>query len=569
MQKSTEQRTFDEAIQEFLKLYDHENTILVNKETVKKYRNLYENYHKVNPNLVTNWTESEERDFMLPTKKMEQTSSVIEAPVLYNIQPRFAQVDALYELETAREEGFDKALIIMATGLGKTYLAAFFAQHFSRVLFVAHREEILYQAQASFQNVYRDKTTGIYNGTVKEQDADFVFASIYTLNQKRHLHKFDSHEFDLVVIDEFHHASANSYKQVLTYFHPQFLLGITATPYRNDNRDIFSLCDGKVAYKMDFLEAIQHKWLSPFRYYGVYDDTDYTKIRRIGTQYDQDELAIAQNRKELYEKILQAWREHKQTRTLVFCSSVRQAEALHSFFNQNNHPTISLHSQTTNISRGEAIRQLEDGEIEAIFTVDLFNEGVDIPAVDTLLFVRSTESLTVFTQQVGRGLRLHEGKKHCVIIDLIGNYRNADVKMSLFQLPPENEKKVSLQDPVVPGECEVNFEVQVIDLLEEMVRKKMSRQDMLKANYQTVKEELGRRPTYVEVYQMGTVQYEMYRQEWRSYVGFLNWAGELSETEKNVYETYRAWLEEVEKTGMSKSYKMVLLQAMLERGSSK
>ncbi|UOY94599.1 DEAD/DEAH box helicase family protein [Ectobacillus sp. JY-23] len=566
MQKSVEPSTFDEAIEEFSKLFHHENTVVVNTETVRLYREQYDAYHAKQGDFVRSWTEAEELDFMLPAEQQPTQEMVTDHRLPYAISPRFAQVEALQELETALEEGYDKALVVMATGLGKTYLAAFFARHFRRVLFVAHREEILYQAQQSFHNVHHEKTTGIYCGRVKEPDADFVFASVATLNQKRHLMQFDPQAFDLVVIDEFHHAAASSYQSILRHFEPRFLLGITATPYRNDNRDIFALCDGKVAYKIDFIEAIQQKWLAPFHYYGVYDDTDYTKIRWVGTKYDQDELAAAQNRRELYEKTLEAWRKHKQTRTIVFCSSVRQAEALNAFFQENGHKTIALHANTKDISRPDAIRQLGDGELEAIFTVDLFNEGTDIPAVDTLLFVRPTESLTVFTQQVGRGLRLHEGKDYCVIIDLIGNYRNADVKMSLFQVDMPSQKGQHPAETVVPDGCEIHFETQAIDLLAEMAKKKMPRRELLRDNYFTVKTDLGRRPSYLELYQHGAVAYEMYRQEFKSYVGFLEWAEELTLEEREAFELYRPWLEEIEKTGMTKSYKMVVLSAMLERG---
>ncbi|WP_034670763.1 hypothetical protein [Ectobacillus panaciterrae] len=163
---------------------------------------------------------------------------------------------------------------------------------------------------------------------------------------------------------------------------------------------------------------------------------------------------------------------------------------------------------------------------------------------------------------------MHQGKGNCVIIDLIGNYRNADVKMSLFQVPVEDAGS-SIRKPIAPEGCEVNFEVAVIDLLEEMARKKMPRRDALQANYVSVKEDLGRRPSYLEVYQNGTANYEMYRQEFRSYIGFLDWADELNEQEKQAYELYRTWLEEAEKTSMSKSYKMVVLQAMLERGADR
>ena len=229
---------------------------------------------------------------------------------------------------------------------------------------------------------------------------------------------------------------------MLDYFKPKFLLGITATPDRNDNKDVYAICKGNVAYRIDFLEAIQRQWLAPFNYVGVYDDTDYSQLTWLGTRYAEDDLLKVQLREEMAEKILEAWNRYKQTRTLVFCSSIQQAIFLSDYFNKQGYKTVSLHSKQVNISRNKAIKMLEKGEIDAIFTVDLFNEGVDIPSVDTLLFVRPTESLTVFTQQIGRGLRLHDRiKKNCVIIDLIGNYRNADIKLSLFDTNPEDKKK--------------------------------------------------------------------------------------------------------------------------------
>ena len=329
----------------------------------------------------------------------------------------------------------------MATGLGKTYLAGFFAQKFKRILFIAHREEILYQAKRSFGQIMPDRSGGIYNGKRKDAEAETIFASVSTLSMKQHLEVFQPDTFDLIIIDEFHHAAATTYQRVLDYFKPQFLLGITATPDRNDNKDVYAICNGNVAYRIDFLEAIQRQWLAPFKYVGVYDDTDYSQLTWLGTRYAEEDLLKVQLREEMAENILQAWKDHKQTRTLVFCSSIRQAVFLSGYFNKQGYKTVSLHSKQVDISRAKAISMLEKGELDAIFTVDLFNEGVDIPAVDTLLFVRPTESLTVFTQQVGRGLRLHPDKEACVIIDLIGNYRNADIKLSVFDTNPEAKKK--------------------------------------------------------------------------------------------------------------------------------
>ena len=166
----------------------------------------------------------------------------------------------------------------------------------------------------------------------RKQTADCLFASIYTLSLDQHLKIFQPNEFDLIIIDEFHHAAANSYQRVLDFFQPEFLLGITATPERNDNKDVYSICDGNVAYRIDFLEAIQHEWLAPFHYYGVYDETDYSQLTWLGTRYDEEELLQAQVKDEMADKILSAWEKYKKTRTIVFCSSIQTGSLLIKLF---------------------------------------------------------------------------------------------------------------------------------------------------------------------------------------------------------------------------------------------
>jgi superfamily II DNA or RNA helicase/HKD family nuclease len=562
---------FEEGTEEFIRLFLHDQTISLNKETLKHYEKDYTEFHRSHPNLARQWPKQEEIDMMLPTEPEEEPASQIAEPntPYGNVQPRFAQIDALEELEKTVDDGYKKAMVVMATGLGKTYLAAFFAKRFQRVLFVAHREEILKQAANSFKMVIPESSSGIYNAKQKEGNADFVFASVFTLSMDKHLHQFSKDQFDLIIIDEFHHAAADTYQRVLDYFEPQFLLGITATPDRNDNRDVYAICDGNLAYRIDFLQAIQQKWLSPFSYYGVYDDTDYSQIRWLGTRYDEEELLQIQLRESMAEKIIEAWKQHKQTKTLVFCSSIRQAEFLSTYFNDQGYNTVDLTSKQKNISRQQAILMLENGSLDAIFTVDLFNEGVDIPAVDTLLFVRPTESLTVFTQQIGRGLRLHENKQQCVIIDLIGNYRNADVKLSLFDQSSNSKKSKKKKEiiPTIPESCKLQLETNVINLLDEMARKQQPRKQQLLSAYWQVKEELGRRPTYKELHLRGRMSAKPYYDEWKSYHAFLYWAEELTSDEEEVFLKYENWLKEVEKTGMQKSYKMVVLKAMLDKGS--
>lgn len=559
---------FDQAQSTFMEMFYDERTQSVNPESIKQYEAEYAAYHQTHPNLAKHWSESEETGTMFESEDGAETTRELKEQV-YNhaLQPRPVQIEALQQLTQTRSEGYDKALVVMATGLGKTFLAAMFATEFRIVLFIAHREEILFQAKRAFETVMPNRSCGVYNGQEKNGKADFIFASIFTLGMKQHRLRFSPKDFDLIIVDEFHHAAAKSYQNVIDYFRPEFLLGITATPDRADGSDVYAICDGNVAYRIDFIEAIQRGWLAPFRYIGVYDETDYSQIRWLGSRYDDQELLAAQLKESLAHHIYKAWTEHRKSRTLAFCSSIAQASFLADYFQKQGVHCISLHSKVVGSSRSEAIRRLSDGELAVIFTVDLFNEGVDIPSVDTLLFVRPTESLTIFTQQIGRGLRIHDGKENCTIIDLIGNYRNADVKLRLFDVAQSAELGASTVVPVVPDNCFIDLDTQVINLLQELRKKRQPRKEALRESYIKVKQDLGRRPTYEELHLYGVADSRGYKQESGSLFGFLEWAGELDPNETETYKRYEAWFKELESTGMTKSYKMVLLLAMLERGA--
>ena len=567
MNAKAEPYTFQVALDKFMHNFQHESTLPLNEHTIALYEEEYKSAHRSNPELIRKITEMEEAE--VPSTDVIVDAEEPRSDTPTRIQPRQAQELALEALERTLEEEYDKAMVVMATGLGKTYLAGFFAQKYPRVLFIAHREEILKQARRSFENILPDRTIGIYNGAEKDGDADCVFASIYTLGMKRHRESFARDRFDLIVVDEFHHAAAASYQSVINYFKPKFLLGITATPDRMDGKDVYAICDGNVAYQIHFLEAIRRGWLAPFHYYGVYDETDYSQIRWLGSHYDEEQLAAAQLRTSQAEQIYRAWQRHKQTRTIGFCSSIRQANFLASYFVEAGVAAIALHSGTVGIRREEAVRRLAEGSLGVIFTVDLFNEGVDIPAVDTLLFVRPTESLTVFTQQIGRGLRLSERKSHCTVIDLIGNYRNADVKLQLFAEPTEGDGKKASAIPAAPAGCVLELETAVVNLLEELSRKRMPLRDRLHRAFLDLRNELGRIPTYLELHLHGREDSKGYAQTFGSYASFLSWAGCLTAEEQAAYEANETWLRDVEKTAMAKSYKMVVLLYMLERGAER
>ncbi|WP_106589686.1 DEAD/DEAH box helicase family protein [Salsuginibacillus halophilus] len=563
--------TFAEAMEKFRHIFHAEQTVPLNPETLALYRKAYEKFQQKNPAFATSMSEAEERQRMLPGTDAD-VEQLAESKASYEtaggpLTPRPAQQEALDALETTVAEEYNKAMVVMATGLGKTYLSAFFAQGYKRVLFIAHREEILKQSEATFNHVLPERSSGLYYNTVRDYDRDMVFASIFTLSGEQHLHRFDPDAFDLIVIDEFHHAAAPTYQRVLSYFQPEFLLGLTATPDRLDGQDVYAICDGNVAYHLHFLEAIRRGWLAPFHYKGVYDIIDYSQITWLGSKYDDEELLSAQMQADVAEHMYQAWLEHKQSRTLVFCSRRRQSEFLAAYFREQGINAVALDGATDKSQRALAVAQLEAGDIEVIFNVDLFTEGTDIPMLDTIMFARPTESLSVFTQQLGRGLRIADDKDYCVIIDFIGNYRQVDAKMALLDERPETERQKagSSAVPTVPEPAAIHLDLQTVDLLQELKKKKQPRKQKIYAGYTRLKQELGRRPTYLEMHLYGDEPAKAIRQEFKSYTGFLHWAEELTGVEAEVYQTSQAWLIEVEKTAMTKSYKMVLMKVMLER----
>ncbi|WP_124728301.1 DEAD/DEAH box helicase family protein [Staphylospora marina] len=548
---------FEKAMEAFMDVFHDDRTVDVNPETIREYKEEYASFHKIHPEV---WPEEDplvlsEED---PLPRHEIT-----------ITPHEIQEEALQALSATREEGYDRALVVMATGLGKTYMSAFFAQRmeFRKVLFIAHQDEILRQAQATFTKVIPDRKTGLYNGYRKDRDADILFASIQTLSMKHHLERFHPDEFELVIIDEFHHAAAKTYQKVINHFRPRFLLGITATPDRLDGGNVYALCDNNVAYRIDFTEAIQRGFLSPFRYQGVYDEIDYRKIRYVNGQYDPYQWEQAFIQQEMAEKIFRKWLEFRQTRTLAFCGSIRQARYLSDHFNQRGFKTVALCGDHRT-DRQEAIRQLEEGRIDVIFAVNLFNEGVDIPSVDTLLFVRPTQSMAVFLQQLGRGLRKAPGKEYCQVIDLIGNYRNLEMKLRLFG-DLERKKGKTRFVASLPEACLFELDTRSIDLISRYDNDLPLRKRRLIQSYQDVKYRLGRRPTYLELHLHGWEDVRGYKSEWKSYAEFLEFMGELSPAESEAVNAYRELIRNVETTSMSRSYKMVLLKVMLDRGAQR
>ncbi|HAB34234.1 MAG TPA: restriction endonuclease subunit R [Exiguobacterium sp.] len=537
----------DDAIDAFMDLYLSESAEELNPVVLETYRQEYA-----------------ARQYVAEPEVEYDEGTVV---VAQEILPHRVQEEALHALRETMEEGRTRALTVLATGLGKTYLSAFFAGDFTRVLFLAHQKELLLQAERSFQKVNPAWQTGFYIGSDRTvtETTEIVFASVQTLAQKRHLDRFATDQFDLIIVDEFHHAAATSYRKIIDHFTPRFLLGLTATPDRMDGADVYAICHHNVAFQMHFTAAIAEGFLTPFHYYGIHDTIDYSQIRRIGRTYDTSELEHRQLDREVADNIYHSWEKHRQTKTIGFCSSIKQAEYLAQVFRDKGTTAFALTGQTTN--RAKCMQAFEQGEIDVLFTVDLFNEGVDIPKVDTLLFCRPTDSVAIYTQQIGRGLRLAQDKSHCVIIDLIGNYRNVETKLKLLGTMKESFKRGEIEPIAPPPGCVIEFDTRALELIHRL-RQPSQRKLRLIEQYEQIKYELGRRPSYVEIGEYAAVP-QGYKQEWGSYVGFLKEHQELSDEEVKAYDANRELIEQVEKTIMNRSYKMVVLLAMLERGEER
>jgi len=354
------------------------DSIIIDEAEMKKYS---ESWKK--PKVYYDIEKSEEKD-----------CSVIDF-----IRPKGAQIEALYELKKARIEGLDKVIVVVATGVGKTYLGAFDCLEYKKILFVAHMEEILKQAEATFKIIRPNDKTGIFNGMEKNKDKDILFASVQTLGQSQYLNEeyFKKDEFDYIIMDEFHHAVAGNYQKVLDYFTPKFLLGLTATPERLDHKDVFALCDYNVVYELRLKAAIDKGFLVPFRYYGVYDETNYENITFKNGKYDEKSLEAALMINKRAEVILKHYEKYRSERALGFCTSRAHAEYMAKYFLGNNVKACAVYSgegSEFSMEGKEALRKLNTGEINVIFSVDMFNEGIDVPEVDLVMFLRPTESLS-------------------------------------------------------------------------------------------------------------------------------------------------------------------------------
>ena len=513
------------------------------------------------------------RRVVIPLPAGREAVGVAQEQPREPVSPTPIQVEALERLTQTRQEGFAAGLVVMATGLGKTWLSAFDSTRpaFRRTLFVAHREEILAQSRDVFRRVRPSADLGLYYGKDKSPDSEVVFASVQTLS--RHLDEFEATAFDYIVIDEFHHASASSYRQLIEHFAPSFLLGLTATPDRMDGADLLALCDDNLVFECNLVEGIKRDELVAFQYQGLKDLVDFTPIPWRNGKFDPEALAEAFETNERAGQSLEAWREYGQGPTLGFCVSIAHARFMAGYFTGAGVSAVAVHSGLDSAPRRESVSKLRSGEVAVVFTVDLFNEGLDVPEIGTVLMLRPTESPVVFLQQLGRGLRKAANKDRLRVVDFIGNHRSFLNKprtlLSLGGRAVVTQKDVL--DAARSGEfdlpegCSVEYELEAVDLLESLVKARSSMSDVLADYCREFFDDYGYRPSALQAFRAQLNPRSATKQN-GSWFGLLKSLGILTPEEAEVVERRGDTLRSFAREETSRSYKLVTIEALIEKG---
>lgn len=448
-----------------------------------------------------------------------------------DIAPNKMQQEALKALEKLQQDNKHKALLISATGTGKTYLSAFAVKKAKpkRLLFLAHREQILKQACKTFAKIIPDIQYGILSANHKDFHKPYLFATINMLSKEENLTQFAPTHFDYIIIDETHRAGASSYLKILNYFQPQFLLGMTATPERTDGFDIYQLFDHNIAYEIRLNQAMQENLLCPFHYFGITDIT--VDDQEINDNSTFNDLTTDARVTHIINQSQYYGFSGERLRGLIFCSHIEEAQILSQKFNERGFHTIALSGKDSQETRTNAIHKLEQKErstgLDYIFTVDIMNEGIDIPAINQIIMLRPTKSAIIFVQQLGRGLRKYPQKDYVVILDFIGNYQNN------FMIPIALSGDISYNkdnirhyvaegNRFIFGSSTIHFDkIARQKIYQAIDSAKLSDTALLKNEYLQLKQKSGKIPSIFDFSQFGSIDILKFLDKFKTYHNFL------------------------------------------------
>ena len=488
------------------------------KNVIDEFNQLWDAQQSLNfDQFIETYTEVYTKNKVIQKQKEIARRAEIPSLEMYRLQPNSMQVGFINNLRKIYESGEDRALLISATGTGKTYASAFAAREleFKRVLFLVHRNQIAKQALKSYRKVFDGKVSmGMVTGKYQDYDADFVFATVQTLSKEETLKRYEKEHWDLIIIDEAHHSSADSYKKIMDYFTPNLWLGMTATPDKRDDnlegRNIYEIFNHQIAYEIRLQNAMEEDLLCPFHYFGITDleviadvgKTTEEKVENFRYLTSDDRVANVMKQAEFFGY------SGERVKGLIFCSRIDEARELSGKFNEKGWRTLVLSGSDSEAARAAAIERLAGDEAENaldyIISVDIFSEGVDVPEINQVIMLRPTESPIVFIQQLGRGLRKAENKEYVVVLDFIGNYRNN------FMIPialsgdrsynKDNIRRyVTEGGRVIPGASTIHFdEISRKRIFQAIDNANFSDIKLIRENYINLKNKLGRIPALTD-----------------------------------------------------------------------
>lgn len=534
------------------------------KNILDNFYNIFNNVSKLTEERLNEYEENYLMYKSFNKKIKRQEKRLIEKEV----KPNIMQIQALKNLESLRSYA-KRGLLISATGTGKTYLSGFDVKNAraERVLFIAHRKTILSKAKATFENIIKDKKMSIYDGSIGEED--YIFAMIQTMSKKEHLEKFPKDYFDYIIIDEVHHGGAKSYQSLINYFTPKFMLGMTATPERGDNFDIYELFHHNIAYEIRLHDALREELLCPFHYFGISDievDGELITEKTVVKKLTADERV-----NHIIEKSRFYGYSGDKLHGLIFVSRVEEAIELTEKMKNRGIRCEVLTGEDSDNKREKTILDLEEGKIEYIITVDIFNEGVDIPCINQVILLRPTESSIVYIQQLGRGLRKYEGKEYVVILDFIGNYeKNFLIPVAVSQdnsYDKEYMKRFIMNGTdMIPGQSSIIFEEIVKERIFENINKNnFSTKKNIERDFNLLEKQLGRIPMLYDFFHHNMIDPSVILKYKKTYDEILKIMrpkidfGKISPAENNYLRYISSFL-----TPAKRVHEMVILSLILE-----